>query len=238
MPPELARVRQQMRTQRAANEVRRDLHARADEGRGLANQLRDNLGVALNCDESRLLTVAWGAEMDGRASIQSREVSRRRTNCGASIVVQRLAQRLLNARNVDSCKRPLLAAPLMIVFIGSLVLLGGCGPADGLADVRGTVTLNGKPLANATIEFQPLEPGQSPSSAKTDESGNYRLMYTLSAVGVVPGKHRITISTAETCFDDEGGEYESEELVPAEYNRDSELQRTVESGRNRIDFDL
>jgi hypothetical protein len=176
--------------------------------------------------------------MDGRTSIQSRVVSRRRTDCGVAIVVRRLERQLLSTLKLGACQRPLLAAPLLVVSIGSLVLLSGCGPADGLADVRGTVTLNGEPLANATVEFQPLEPGQSPSSAKTDESGNYRLMFTLSAVGVVPGKHRITISTAETCFDDEGGEYESDELVPAKYNRDSELQRTVESGRNRIDFDL
>ena len=127
------------------------------------------------------------------------------------------------------------------VFLAALVvalLLPGCGPDDGLADVRGTVTLNGEPLPNATIEFQPLASGESSSVAKTDADGRYRLMYTLHTVGAVAGEHRVTIQTAETCFDESGQEYQREERVPARYNRESTLRRTVEPGKNTIHFDL
>ncbi len=124
----------------------------------------------------------------------------------------------------------------------TLILFGliaaGCGSADGLATVKGTVTLKGQPLEGAVVDFRPLEPGGSPSSGITDAEGRYLLMYNFNTAGALEGEHVVSIRTARTIFDDQGIEHESEECVPANYNTHTELRRTVEAGRNTIDFDL
>ncbi|GAG11349.1 unnamed protein product [marine sediment metagenome] len=118
------------------------------------------------------------------------------------------------------------------------LLAAGCGSADGLARVKGTVTLKGQPLEGAVVDFRPLAPGGSPSSGITDAEGRYLLMYNFSTAGAMQGEHVVSIRTARTIFDDQGIEHESEECVPANYNTHTQLKRTVEAGRNTIDFDL
>jgi hypothetical protein len=113
-----------------------------------------------------------------------------------------------------------------------------CGSESDLAKVKGTVTLNGRPLENATVEFQPTADGAAPSAGKTDAEGRYELMYTFDVPGVVSGEHRVSIRTAGTSFDDHGNELERKERVPAKYNAHTELRRIVEPGANRFDFEL
>ena len=118
------------------------------------------------------------------------------------------------------------------------LLVAGCGSDDGLAKVKGVVTLNGQPLEGATVEFQPTADGTAPSAAKTDAKGRYELMYTFDKRGAVAGEHTVSIRTAETCFSEQGTELEQEERVPAKYNDRTELKRNVEPGRNRFNFEL
>jgi hypothetical protein len=54
----------------------------------------------------------------------------------------------------------------------------------------------------------------------------------------MPGEHIVSIGTAGTFIDDEGYEVERKERVPAKYNTRTELKRTVQPGRNTIDFEL
>jgi hypothetical protein len=117
-------------------------------------------------------------------------------------------------------------------------LVAGCGSGDGLARVKGKVTLDGQPLEGATVKFQPTAEGGSPSSGITDADGRYELMYTFMTWGAMPGEHVVSIRTAGTYFDDQGNEIERPERVPAKYNDQTELKRTVEPGRNTIDFKL
>ncbi len=132
--------------------------------------------------------------------------------------------------------------PIPAVRYSTLILFGlitaGCGSADGLARVKGTVTLRGQPLEGAVVDFRPLEPGGSPSSGITDAEGRYVLMHNFNTAGAMQGEHVVSIRTAQTIFDDQGIEHESEECVPANYNTHTQLKRTVEAGRNTIDFDL
>jgi len=118
------------------------------------------------------------------------------------------------------------------------LLSAGCGSDGDLARVKGKVTLDGQPLEDATVEFQPTAEGGAPSSGKTDAKGRYELMYTFNTPGAMPGEHVVSITTAGTCFDEAGNEFEREERVPAEYNSKTTLKRTVEPGRNTIDFEL
>ena len=128
-----------------------------------------------------------------------------------------------------------LVGPLLALYC---LMIPGCGSAGKLATVRGEITLNGQPLQGALIEFQPTDPRGSPSSGMTDDEGRYELMYTFAKSGAAPGEHVVSIRTGGSRVDDSGREVECRECVPAKYNSQTELWRTVEPGRNVLDFDL
>jgi hypothetical protein len=107
-----------------------------------------------------------------------------------------------------------------------------------MATVSGQVTLNGQPLANATVQFRPVSADGASSFGLTDDEGSYDLMRTVKTRGAMPGEYVVSIRTADTLFDDGSDDAEQVERVPAEYNARSELKRTVEAGRNTFDFEL
>ena len=120
--------------------------------------------------------------------------------------------------------------------IFTTVLLGaniGCssGDAPELASVTGVVTLDGKPLPDASVVFQSNDGFLSVGT--TDVQGHYELRYSLDHYGTPRGTYRVRISTGK--FSDSG---EIPEKVPSRYNYKSELSQVVESGNNEIDFAL
>ncbi|MCA9064882.1 MAG: carboxypeptidase regulatory-like domain-containing protein [Planctomycetaceae bacterium] len=125
------------------------------------------------------------------------------------------------------------------VFVAGVLLLStvaGCGGRDlpDLASVTGTVEMDGKPLADATVMFIP-ESGR-PSSGTTDSGGNYTMYYVDNVKGVVPGKCRVLISTGKPSLENEDGEPTpgAPETVPAEYNIDSTLSFEVKSDEDNV----
>ena len=135
--------------------------------------------------------------------------------------------------------------------------LCGCGGSDlpELGYVEGTVTLDGKPLPNVVLTYQPNK--ARPSYGRTDENGWYELTYTDDNPGAVLGTHNVRISSAdaagggsddgtyEESYEDEGDYEDSDqesagkgEKVPAKYSRNSELTADVKSGDNVFDFAL
>ncbi|MCA9193219.1 MAG: carboxypeptidase regulatory-like domain-containing protein [Planctomycetales bacterium] len=117
-----------------------------------------------------------------------------------------------------------------------IVAFTGCGNGN-IGHVEGTVTLDGKPLPNAGIEFFP-QAGGGLSAGRTDENGHYELYYGREGMGAEVGEHLVQIRTAGIGSAD--GDYgpTSKELIPVQYNNRSELVRTVKAGSNTIDFDL
>src|SRR6476620_11746826 len=87
------------------------------------------------------------------------------------------------------------------VFILSLV---GCRGENvpGLGRVTGTVTLDGKPVADASVMFEGAKPGEPPSLAKTDASGVYELYYSRGHKGATIGEHAVYISTYREANDE------------------------------------
>lgn len=86
-----------------------------------------------------------------------------------------------------------LVAPLRAGLAGCMALvLAGCG---GPVPVEGKVTLDGKPLAGATVVFIP-EGGGPESGAMTEEGGEFRLV-TTKTEGALPGVYRVTVSKKE-----------------------------------------
>ncbi len=124
-----------------------------------------------------------------------------------------------------------------ILFL-CLLALAGCTESD-IASVEGTVTMDGNPLAGASIMFQP--PGGRPSGARTDEEGKYTLNYSGGRKGAIPGLNRVKISTQADPYEDADGNpvAATKETIPMEYNVQSKLEFTVVEGQKNIaDFDL
>ena len=84
---------------------------------------------------------------------------------------------------------------LLMVMFGGALALSGCGE-DGpeLGRVEGTVTMDGKPLPNASVVFVP-ENGR-PAGATTDAQGKYVLNFTAGREGALLGKNTVRISTS------------------------------------------
>jgi hypothetical protein len=120
------------------------------------------------------------------------------------------------------------------------VVLAGCGAGGPeIAYVTGKVTMDGKPLPNATVVFVP-ENGR-PAGATTNEEGEYVLNFAQGRKGAIPGESVIRIMTFRDADQDENGQSipGAPETVPAEYNTESTLTFNVEPGKNNVaNFDL
>jgi hypothetical protein len=124
-----------------------------------------------------------------------------------------------------------------VLVIGFCSLLAGCGGRSDLGLVTGRVTLDGKPVADAAVEFTPTTEG-SIATGRTDSSGEYSLMFSRDVAGASLGENVVRISTFDVDYVEGKGEVSIPERIPAKYNRNSELKVTVEPGKNRHDFDL
>lgn len=129
-----------------------------------------------------------------------------------------------------------------VIPVGVLVsaISAGCGPSGpAIAEVEGTVMLDGKPLPMASVVFIP-ENGR-PAGAITDENGHYVLNFTEGRQGAIPGKNKVIITTKRDPGKDADGNMlpASPETVPMKYNAQTELTFVVEDGkRNIADFKL
>lgn len=115
-------------------------------------------------------------------------------------------------------------------------LLIGCGGAEiPLSHVEGVVLLDGQPLPNAIVEFQPDDQSGKlrPSIGETGPDGKYKLRHSKHKHGAVRGKHKVMITTFSP-----SGDGRFKERVPAIYNSGSTLTREVQASANWHDFDL
>ena len=85
---------------------------------------------------------------------------------------------------------------LLVTIFTALILTTGCGSGKlATVVVTGTVTLNGVPLDDATVNFSPKVEGQGhPAFAVTDANGNYRLQTILGnpGAGTTPGEYLVS----------------------------------------------
>jgi hypothetical protein len=136
---------------------------------------------------------------------------------------------------------PALALPLALIV--------GCGSGPKYAAVSGRVTLNGQPLANATVSFQPIAEGSvnapAPgSTGRTNANGEYTLSCADGRAGAWVGKHRVSISAVSEQAGDGDvrpprGGWPQVDKVPARYNKDSKEEFTVPAGgTEKADFAL
>ncbi len=123
-----------------------------------------------------------------------------------------------------------------LAFAAVLGFAAGCGPAGPQpVAVSGTVTFNGEPVAQGDILFvDPL--GAVPAGGGRIANGRYEFP-------VIPGAKRVEIRGSRpipgTSNPMRGGGPDVEELIPAEFYRDSKLRAEVTpDGANAFDFPL
>lgn len=128
-----------------------------------------------------------------------------------------------------------------LLTIPTLIGCGGTSEGPALTRVTGIVKLDGEPLPNASVTFQPLEHGR-PSLGVTDANGRYSLLYTLDKSGAVAGRHQVSISTWVEGYDDGTWHPSKPERVPSAYNDEAEktptMQKDVQGAKASFDFDL
>lgn len=136
-------------------------------------------------------------------------------------------------------------------------MLAACGGENStIVPVSGLVTLDGKPLANANVQFQPMAQGnENPgygSFAVTNAAGKFELSISsqqLQKNGAVVGKHRVSITSAQDNidYDPKVGSPDGSipktpvkaERIPGKYNAQSTLIFEVPpEGSNKANFDL
>ena len=134
--------------------------------------------------------------------------------------------------------RPLpkpVAGLVAIILGGGLVASAaftGCMPVrqPPLGRVRGTVTLDGAALPNATVLFTPMGAGRT-SQGITDSAGRYELRYLREIRGANLDRHTVRITTAS---EETGGR----ERLPPCYHARTKLEALVVAGTNELNFDL
>lgn len=137
------------------------------------------------------------------------------------------------------------AIVVLCISVGAL----GCG-GPKYSPVSGKITMDGNPLPNASVTFQPMSSGDNPnpgvgSAAKTDENGNFTLKISgTEDLGAVVGKHRVEINAFDRVkeIDPTSDKWEKKlpkNLVPPKYNNQSTIEFEVPSGgTNNAVFDL
>jgi hypothetical protein len=136
------------------------------------------------------------------------------------------------------------------ILAGCLILFGCTGkdPAGPkLVPVSGAVSLNGKPVAGATVTFVPAGDTKGfGSKGKTDVDGKYSLTGNRGGAGAVPGNYKVTISKrvmpdgSEPDEDVPVMESPARETLPSKYSMGGQTTLTAivpESG-GAVDFKL
>jgi hypothetical protein len=110
----------------------------------------------------------------------------------------------INAAGPQSRRAKLVArwrSTSTLLIAWALLLVGGCSkPPYDLAEVNGTVTLDGRPLTRAKVMFEPMGSSTSaginagkPAFGKLASDGTFALSTYSDEDGAVVGPHMVTI---------------------------------------------
>lgn len=146
-------------------------------------------------------------------------------------------------KNTRSFFRVVIAMSILAVFSS------GCGESRNSAPVGGKVTLNGAPVSDAIVRFQPVGSGDVDkpeagmgSYGRTDSEGNFELVFSDNGKsGAIIGDHTVIIddlTPEEDANNDAGGlNQPSKSRIPTKWANGS-TRFTVKDGPNEANFDL
>ena len=133
----------------------------------------------------------------------------------------------------------------MIVVLGCLLLFGCSRRGYELAPVSGRVTLDGRPLADVMVSFQPRQADNSSpgpgSFGQTDAEGRYTLRtIEPDAEGAVVGTHIVRLKSKPPPEDrrDDRGPVGFKEVVPRQWRDVGQTFDVPAEGTDQADFHL
>jgi hypothetical protein len=127
--------------------------------------------------------------------------------------------------------------------VATIFIIPACAGDANLAEVSGTVTLDGRLVQEGSIQFIPIDGTSGPSIGAVIKDGKYHIE---RKNGVAVGRNRVELRA----FRETGGQVPDPtgprgskiaERVPAfppEYNERSTVVRDVKPGSNTINFDI
>jgi hypothetical protein len=135
-----------------------------------------------------------------------------------------------------------------IIFLTAFmfVFVLGCGNSNsqGRLKIGGNVTLNGKPVSNGSIQFEPSgSQTERTQSGGTITDGKYSVD---AAHGLVPGEYKVRISVMEEVSgsrvddpDPMKAKVEYKDVTPPPFGSASTQKVTVTAGQeNKFDFNM
>lgn len=141
-----------------------------------------------------------------------------------------------------------LAFTIIAALVGFSLGCGGTANPLGRQAVSGAVTLDGAPVSNGTIRFEPFDAkGKVTASGAIITAGRYSLRQN---DGLPPGKYSVTISShgdtskplptdPNEAMNAAAKEEIPTELIPARYNAATELVIEItKDGKGPVDFKL
>jgi hypothetical protein len=140
---------------------------------------------------------------------------------------------------------------VLLVWSGLVGMIAGCGgEVSSRAAVKGTVTVDGAPLPQGSIEFTPLDPHHGQTAGAAIENGQYAIA---ADKGLFAGDYKVQIRadrpTGKKVWDGIGNERwpaskknfvdVMEPYIPARYNSRSTLTAKIERGKvNECNYTL
>lgn len=122
--------------------------------------------------------------------------------------------------------------------LAACLCMAGCGSRNGLMEIHGSVTYDGKPVQDGTVNFVPVN-GNGPTAAAIVTDGRY-------SVRVAPGEKRVRIEAFRITGHRRHHPNDptsrmidiKEQILPERYNAKTELAREITFGVDTCDFDL
>jgi hypothetical protein len=148
------------------------------------------------------------------------------------------------------CQGAWRALPVLTLFAATCVI--GCSRGPRLAEVKGVVKLNGKPMPKVMVEFVPDAKTGARSTGTTDENGQYALVCDDGQrPGAIVGPHRVLLHDL-AIFGDKvlgrkweqvgtpGGPPAIKSRIPSQYESATHtpLRKEVKDGAQTIDLEV
>jgi hypothetical protein len=128
---------------------------------------------------------------------------------------------------------------LLALSVSFCMLFAGCRHSGPNAEVEGTVTIGGQPLAKGQVSFRPAADTSGPEFSATVVEGKYRV-----AALVLPGNYQVDVRSWDKTgrkVKDPFGQVTDEvvNVIPKRYwGPETTLLAHLAAGMNEIDFTL
>ena len=139
----------------------------------------------------------------------------------------------------------MLSKPACLLFCAALLAgtFSGCGETPiRRAAVHGSVTFNDEPIEDGSIVFVPIKETRGQPVGATITGGEYSLD-ALNGPAIGPNKvefyaNRKTGKTVKGAFPAPASIEQVTQIIPKEFNKDSETMFEVADGENEFDYDV